>query len=139
MKHELTIKEIQAGSLEVLKKFIDICDGQDLQYFIAYGSLIGVVRHKGFIPWDDDLDVWMPRRDYELFINYCINNSNSIKPFQLMHYRTNPNYVYAIARLSDSRYETDYNNIKEYGLGLFIDIYPLEGWENDPRYIKNIY
>lgn len=139
MLKELTMKEIQEGSLEVLKTFIGICEENNFQYFIAYGSLIGVVRHKGFIPWDDDLDVWMPRKDYERFIEYCIENSDRLKPLQLHHYRTNKNYIYAIARLSDSRYVTDYYNVRNYGLGLFIDIYPLDGCEADEKFLKRIY
>ena len=61
----LTLKEIHTETVGLLKKLAEICDLLGINYFMAYGSLLGVVRHKGFIPWDDDVDVAMPRPDYE--------------------------------------------------------------------------
>lgn len=124
---ELTLQEIQQGSYQVLLKFKEICDELQLNYFLAYGTLIGAIRHKGFIPWDDDIDVWMPRSDYEKFIQYCIDHEEDTKPSVLKHYKTCKEYIYPIARLVDTRYKIDYADAKEYGLGLFIDIYPLDG------------
>ena len=65
MKKELSLKEIQNVSLDILNRIIVLCRELDLRYYVIYGSLIGAVRHKGFIPWDDDLDLMMPRPDYE--------------------------------------------------------------------------
>ena len=126
---ELTLQEIQQGSFRVLLKFKEICETNNLRYFLAYGTLIGAIRHKGFIPWDDDIDVWMPRPDYEKFIQYCIDNEMGY--FILKHYKTCKEYIYPIARLVDSRYKIEYTNAKEYGLGLFIDIYPLDGLKSE--------
>ena len=53
----MSMKEIQAVSLEILKKIADICDQHNWKYSLAWGSLIGAVRHKGYIPWDDDVDI----------------------------------------------------------------------------------
>ena len=61
---ELTLREIQLGELGVLKKLKEICEEQGLRYFLFFGTLLGAIRHKGFIPWDDDVDVGMPREDY---------------------------------------------------------------------------
>lgn len=61
-------KRVQEVSLEVLREFIRICDKYQLTYFAAFGTAIGAVRHQGFIPWDDDMDVVMPRKDYDKFI-----------------------------------------------------------------------
>ena len=66
-KAPLNIQEIQSVSLEVLKSISDICENICCRYFLTYGTLIGAVRHQGFIPWDDDIDIIMPRPDYELF------------------------------------------------------------------------
>ena len=56
------LKEIQLG---ILRKVDELCKAHHLKYFMSDGTLLGAVRHKGYIPWDDDLDIWMPRKDYE--------------------------------------------------------------------------
>ena len=136
---ELTVKEIQQETLNVIKKIKEICDENNIKFFLVYGTLLGAIRHQGYIPWDDDFDIAMPRKDYERFIQYCIDHKEDIKPFELMHYRTNKKYIYGIARFSDSRYFIDYQNVKNYGLGLFVDIYPLDGINpEDKTYIKKL-
>ena len=127
---ELTMQEIQSVSLEILKKVADICEEQHLHYFLAYGTLIGAVRHKDYIPWDDDVDIMMPRPDYEKLIRYFMSNEESTRPLQLMNDLTVENYPYMISRISDSRYWLDVENEKAYGIGVFIDIYPLDGLGN---------
>ena len=124
---ELNLQEIQQGSFKVLLKIKEIFDKNGWDYYLTYGTLIGAIRHNGFIPWDDDIDIWVPRPDYEKFINYCIEHEKELKPFELIHYKTNDRYIYPIARFSDSRYKIDYKDAKNYGLGLFVDIYPLDG------------
>ena len=136
---ELTLQEIQQNSFQVLLKFKQICDENNLTYFLAYGTLLGAVRHEGFIPWDDDIDVWMPRPDYEKFVAYCIEHADALGPFVLKHYKTCKEYIYPIARLVDSRYKIEYTNAKDYGLGLFIDIYPLDGVnEKDKKHLDKL-
>lgn len=138
-KKELTLEEIQQGSFKILLKIKDICQQQNINYWLMYGTLIGAVRHKGFIPWDDDIDVAMLREDYDKFIEYCINHMDELKPLELMHYKTNDKYIYPIARLSDSRYNIKYQNAKDYGLGLFVDIYPMDYVDNeDTKWLKKL-
>lgn len=62
--------EIQRITYSILREFSKFCDENKLNYFLAYGTLLGAVRHKGFIPWDDDIDVWMPREDYMKLLKY---------------------------------------------------------------------
>lgn len=130
MKKELSIEEIQKVSFEILKKVVSLCNDLGLRYYIFYGSLIGIIRHKGFIPWDDDLDIVMPREDYEILINYFITHNNLLENLELFEPRVNENYPYMIARISDNRYILDTKNEINYGLGIFIDIYPLDGLGN---------
>lgn len=62
-----TAEKLKKTELEILKTFIKICDENKLQYYLIGGSAIGAIRHNGFIPWDDDIDVGMPRKDYNIF------------------------------------------------------------------------
>jgi len=136
---ELTLEEIQKGSYEVLKKIKEICDSNHFTYFLAFGTLIGAIRHNGFIPWDDDIDIIMPRPDYEKFLSYCREHEKELGHFALKHYTVDNNYIYPIARLIDTDYEIHYNEAKEYGLGLFVDIYPYDGFNpDDKKWLKQI-
>lgn len=65
MPEKLT--KLQLAEYDILKQFIKICEENNLRYYLCYGSMIGAIRHKGFIPWDDDIDVAMPRPDYQKF------------------------------------------------------------------------
>ncbi len=130
---ELSLRDIQMGSLEILKKISEICVEQDLTYYLAYGTLIGAIRHKGFIPWDDDIDLWMPRDDYNRLIQYFMVNERNLFPFKLFSIYNNSDYPYEISRISDVRYKLVVDNEKPYGIGLFVDIYPLDGVGNSPK------
>ena len=65
-KRRITLEESQRASLEILKAVIKLCDQLQLNYWITYGTLLGAVRHGGFIPWDDDLDIAMKREEYDI-------------------------------------------------------------------------
>lgn len=133
MKQELSMREIQEGSLNILKQIIALCKRLELRYYVIYGSLIGVVRHKGFIPWDDDLDLMMPRPDYERLIAYFMENTDRLAPLELFEPRVKLDYPYMIARISDSRYVLDVENEENYGIGVFVDIYPFDGLGNTKK------
>lgn len=130
---KLTMKEVQLGSLNILKKIDEICRRENLQYCLAYGTLLGAVRHKGFIPWDDDIDIMMPRKDYDLLVDYFVRNKESLVPYELFSKQFNQDYPYMINRVSDSRYVLDVDNEKPYGIGLFVDVYPLDGAGNSVK------
>lgn len=123
---ELTISEIQQGSFILLDKLTTVLEKHGWHYYLAYGTLIGAVRHKGFIPWDDDIDIWMLRSDYESFLKYYLDNAEEFRNYRLFHYSTNKRYPYPIMRFSDKKHTVKYKNVKDYGLGLFVDIYPLD-------------
>lgn len=126
----MTMQEIQKVSLEVLKKMTEIMDREGFRYVLAYGTLIGAIRHKGYIPWDDDVDIHMLRPDYDRFLKYAVENKEKFGHLEVMNMDNTPNYPYMITRVSDSRYEIDVKNERKCGLGIFVDIYPLDGIGN---------
>jgi lipopolysaccharide cholinephosphotransferase len=135
---ELSIEEIQRGSLEIMKKIDEICNQLNLNYFLIYGTLIGAIRHKGFIPWDDDLDIMMPRPDYDKLIEYFIKNEKELYPLKLFSNKNNNRYPYMISRISDVRYHLVVENEDDYGIGLFVDIYPIDGVGNNAKENKKV-
>ena len=130
MKKELSIKEVQSISLEILKVIADICEKLQLRYFLIYGTLIGAVRHKGYIPWDDDVDIMMPRPDYDKLLEYLYANISEYPNLKVFNHDVCADYPYMITRISDDRYEIIMDNEKPYGIGIFIDIYPFDGLGN---------
>lgn len=122
----MSMKEIQSVSLEILKKIADICDQEGLKYSLAWGTLIGAVRHKGYIPWDDDVDIQMPRPDYERLKEFFNKNADALYPLRLFDNSVN-GYPYMLARVSNDDYVIDTINEKPCGMGIFVDIYILDG------------
>lgn len=135
-KNELSLNQIHQVTLGAMKKIIEICDILHINYYIAYGTLIGAVRHKGFIPWDDDFDLVMLRHDYEKFCEYCRNNKEKIEPYKMFTRDDVKNYPYNIGRFNDMRYRAVYDNVQYYDSGVFIDIYPLDGAGNSKEEIN---
>ncbi len=118
------LKEVQ---FEILKTFIDICEKENLTYWLVAGTALGAVRHKGFIPWDDDIDVGMPRPDYERFME--IGQNLLPEYYFLQNYKTDPNYPINFAKIRDNRttyIETSASHIRM-NHGIWMDIFPVDG------------
>ena len=124
----LTLREIQLEEIKIAKAIHELCEENHIVYYLAYGSLLGAVRHKGFIPWDDDMDLCMPREDYDKFcrsfrhddfiIKYCANGSLHA-PFAKV---CNPKIQVNCERLGDS------DNSQ-----LWVDIFPVDGVPHNER------
>ncbi|MBE6769617.1 MAG: LicD family protein [Ruminococcaceae bacterium] len=123
----MTLSEIHHDTMGLLKKLAEICDEIGINYFMAYGSLLGVVRHKGFIPWDDDTDVIMRRPDYDKFKKYCLENEQALLPYKFMGWENSENYPFALWRFCDTRYRLESDDYPDGGMGLFIDVYCYDG------------
>lgn len=136
-KESLSIRDIQIISLDILKFVTDVCERQGFKYSLIYGTLLGAVRHKGFIPWDDDIDIMMPRPDYERFLKYAESHIDTFYPYEIFNRNLNKDYLYSITRVSDSRYIIAKDDEQNCGMGIFIDIYPYDGLGND--YINALY
>lgn len=125
MRSEMSLEETQRESLKVLAEIDHICVQNGFKYWITFGTLIGAVRHKGFIPWDDDIDIAMPRLDYDKLVDYLLHDYNS-NDYELHTFQSNEKYPFYISRFCDKKHElvfSDYN----YKSGCFVDIYPYDG------------
>lgn len=136
MDKELTLEEIHQEILVVLKKVIEICEKININYFLAYGSLIGAVRHKGFIPWDDDLDIQMTRPEFNKFVDYCEKNAEELFPYKLVSFHNTSEYPYEIPRFCDMRFKMETVDSADAPMGIFVDIYPLDGIGNSKSKAK---
>ena len=103
----LELDEIQKQSVKILYTLDSICRQEGIKYFLGYGTLLGAVRHNGFIPWDDDIDVMMPRKDYEKFEKKKKKHSEELYPLALFSQETESKYPYVIDRLCDTRYSIE--------------------------------
>ena len=122
--NEITMLEYKQLLKIMLKDLHNICMTNQLKYFVAYGTLIGAVRHDGFIPWDDDVDVCMPREDYEQLVK-IISQGNY--PYYMLTPENSLNYYNNFSRFcSNKGYLTLKGTINIDNLGPFIDVIPLD-------------
>lgn len=131
--YPMKMEEIQKVALDILKFVTEICEKNGYRYCLIYGTLIGAIRHQGFIPWDDDVDIMMPRPDYELFLKWTETHKDVMGVFQVFNRACCKDYIYGITRISDSRYVIEKDDEKNCGMGIFIDIYPYDGLGNDKK------
>lgn len=121
---ELNVEEIRKIQLQILKNVSEYSDKNNIRYSLAYGTLIGSIRHKGYIPWDDDIDIAMPRPDYDKFIR---NFNGCIKGYSVHAAEIDSDFVYTFAKVSyDKSILIEETNIK-YDIGINIDIFPIDG------------
>lgn len=120
------LKILQEIELENLKKIIEICDANSLRYFLIGGSLIGVLRHHGFIPWDDDIDIGLPRPDYNKFVKIVKQYLPEHMDVKTMS--SDPNYKCYFTRLINNRKKIYWEHGQYTAvIGVWTDIFPIDG------------
>lgn len=125
--------------MDIVKNVIAICEKNNLKYFMLGGTMLGAIRHKGFIPWDDDIDLGLPRKDYETFLKVAKDELPS--NLKLVNYRTDPSYHYYITRILDTETvveEERIGNDSEKYTNASIDIFPIDGTPNN-KILRKIY
>lgn len=130
---EEQLKKLHAIELEIYDVFAMICKKHQLRFVTGFGTTLGAIRHKGFIPWDDDLDFLMPRKDYEKFIEIAPKELE--ERYELLEPRTEKKYVMAFAKLirKDSTFIEKTDLHIQYHSGIFIDIFPMDYWPQDKK------
>lgn len=137
---ELNKEEIHQYLLDCMQYLHEICEKYNLYYILCSGSCLGAVRHQGFIPWDDDIDIFVPRNQYDKLINVLANESNIYLP---MTYKNKFDYYLPYCKLVDTRTVLFHGVERQISqMGLFIDIFPIDGLPNNidsrEKHIKQI-
>ena len=123
---ELSCEEIKSLQLEILQSVHDFCEENGIRYVLWAGTLLGAVRHNGYIPWDDDIDIAMPRADFDKF-------------FQEFHHKRfiakcidcDPTFLFTFGKVCDSETELIENKLHRTSIGVNIDVFPLDEIPND--------
>jgi len=139
MTTEVTdIKDIQKITLEIMKVIDTFCRANDIRYSMAGGTLLGALRHKGFIPWDDDADIIMPRPDYDRFVELFPKSGD--KRYKMLDLQSGKGHWY---KNCYCKVEDSYTICKDYGFmreqfGINVDIFPVDGAPDDPSEWKKL-
>lgn len=125
---QLSFQEIRQIELDLLKKFDSFCKENHIRYFLSNGTLLGAIKYKGFIPWDDDIDVFVPREDYNKIVTIFKDDDR----YKLFSFERNSKYHFPFAKLCDlSTKKEEQNTDNGVALGIDIDIFPLDAWSNN--------
>ncbi|MDE6655547.1 MAG: LicD family protein [Anaeroplasmataceae bacterium] len=137
--NEDQLKKLQDIEIELLQEVDRICQKHNLVYTLAFGTLLGAVRHQGFIPWDDDIDIWMPREDYNKFKEICKTELNE-KYFYQSH-STDKKYYYVFdkLRVNNTVFKETFLAKHKMHHGVFLDIFPLDYVADKPSKRKRQY
>lgn len=114
----------------MLRQVHEFCEKHNLQYFLSNGTLLGAIKYKGFIPWDDDIDIFIPRKDYD----YFVREYKDTERFKLFSPEREAKYAFPFAKLCDmTTRKEERNNNNGVELGVDIDIFPLDQWDKDAK------
>lgn len=140
---EITFDESKKIMVEILSSIDKCCRENNINYSLCWGTLIGAIRHHGFIPWDDDIDVMMSRADYDRFLS-LYNDSR----YEIFTPTKNKNFIQILSKISDKRTEVYFDNYSHKSLfGLWVSIFPydnapdkgLKAWEFKRNILMNLY
>lgn len=121
----ISLEEVKKIQIEILKEIAKFCEDNNLRYFLAYGTLLGAVRHKGYIPWDDDIDIHMPRADYEKFIE--LYNQKEGSRYEIVTHEKVNSYHVPFAKMYLKETLVSEYFYKQSVFGVYVDIFPLDG------------
>ncbi len=126
---EMSDKEIKDCIYDCMIYLDEVCRKNNIKYFISYGTLLGAVRHKDFIPWDNDADVIMDRENYEKFFEVMQKENSNYK---LLSYFSDDDYFYPFYKLVDKRTKCEELTFKDIrNMGIYVDIFPIDYLPDD--------
>jgi len=127
------LRKVQLTQLEIAREIKRVCEENDIAYFLSDGSFLGAVRHQGFIPWDDDMDMAMPRKDYEKFCRIAPEKLK--KEYCLQSWYTDPNYGLPFAKVMKrgTVYLESKKTRRLQENGFYVDIFPVDNMPEAPK------
>ena len=130
------MNDLQKELFEIFKAFVAVCEKHHLRYYLIGGTCLGAIRHKGFIPWDDDIDVGLPREDYEKFIT--LQDEFKGTPYFIQTWKSDPKYLYSFAKLrnSNTTYIENFYKYHQFNHGVWVDVFPLDGFSKTVKPAK---
>lgn len=134
----ITKQELRDVQINILDAIDSFCIGKNITYWLCGGTLLGAVRHKGYIPWDDDIDIMMPRTDYERFIV----EFKGFDYLKVISHNTDESYPFAFATVNDTRtWKKETRLRKKYAKNICVnvDVFPIDSLPDDQKEIKRIF
>ena len=131
---ELSVQDMKSLQLKILNEVDNFCKQHGLTYYIFAGTLIGAVRHKGYIPWDDDVDICMKREDYNLFFQQF--NAENQSRYRAISIETESEYYLASGKVIDTHTLMKENTASSYKIGVYIDVFPMDYIPSDIKHYK---
>jgi len=134
MMDTVTTRELQLKLLDIMKVFHEVCEKHNIKYVMLGGTMLGAIRHKGFIPWDDDIDVGIPREDYERLLK--LPASEWPENIRIKTPYNSPDLIFPYSKIMNTDTTLVEDRLDGIIEGIYIDIFPLDGAGNSERSAK---
>ena len=130
MRNVMSLDDMRLIQLEILSHIKNVCEVNNIKFYLGGGTLLGAIRHKGYIPWDDDIDIFMFREDYLNLLNLLRKSKDN--EFKVLSSSDNSDYYYPFAKVvKTSTYMVEENTPEIKGYGVYVDVFPIDGLPNN--------
>ena len=136
---EQTLRRVQLTQLSIAKEIKRVCDKYGIEYILDSGTLLGAVRHRGFIPWDDDMDIAMTRENYDKFVSVAQTEFKDKYFLQTWETDKNCPFPFAKVRLNGTSYVENVCEHADIHKGIYVDVFPYDVWPEEKKAQKRIF